>query len=33
MMTCETSGQDDETESGGPKKNAGLVSGHAYSLI
>lgn len=33
MMTCETSGLDEVTEGGGPKKTGGLVSGHAYSLI
>jgi calpain-15 len=33
MMTCDTSGHDDVTEGGGPKKSGGIVSGHAYSLI
>lgn len=32
-MTTETSGTDDVTESGGPAKTGGLVSGHAYTLL
>ena len=32
-MTSETSGLDTYTENGGPTQKAGLVPGHAYSLI
>ncbi len=33
LMTSETSGLDTYTENGGPDSKAGLVPGHAYSLI